>query len=61
MTLDTDPVRTEPPRTIYPRRCHDAADPNRELLARRPPPCLYLEVTNRCNLLCATCRRTYVE
>src|SRR5262249_60370435 len=27
----------------------------------RPPPpvCLYLEVTNRCNLLCTTCPRTY--
>ena len=23
--------------------------------------CLYLEVTNRCNLLCTTCPRTYVE
>jgi MoaA/NifB/PqqE/SkfB family radical SAM enzyme len=29
--------------------------------AARPPVCLYLEVTNRCNLLCATCPRTYVE
>ena len=25
------------------------------------PVCLYLEVTNRCNLLCTTCPRTYVE
>ena len=23
--------------------------------------CLYLEVTNRCNLLCTTCPRTYAE
>jgi radical SAM protein with 4Fe4S-binding SPASM domain len=29
--------------------------------ARRPPVCLYLEVTNRCNLLCTTCPRTYAE
>ena len=29
--------------------------------AARPPVCLYLEVTNRCNLLCTTCPRTYVE
>src|ERR1700720_577418 len=25
------------------------------------PVCLYLEVTNRCNLLCVTCPRTYEE
>ncbi len=29
--------------------------------ATKPPVCLYLEVTNRCNLLCTTCPRTYVE
>ena len=29
--------------------------------AAKPPVCLYLEVTNRCNLLCTTCPRTYVE
>src|SRR5580698_9167502 len=26
-----------------------------------PPICLYLETTNRCNLLCTTCPRTYEE
>src|SRR6266576_2480885 len=25
------------------------------------PVCLYLETTNRCNLLCTTCPRTYEE
>jgi MoaA/NifB/PqqE/SkfB family radical SAM enzyme len=29
--------------------------------ADKPPVCLYLEVTNRCNLLCTTCPRTYAE
>ena len=29
--------------------------------AEAEPVCLYLEVTNRCNLLCTTCPRTYVE
>jgi MoaA/NifB/PqqE/SkfB family radical SAM enzyme len=29
--------------------------------AERLPVCLYLEVTNRCNLLCTTCPRTYEE
>src|SRR5207253_606770 len=37
----------------------DAAELRGE--AQRPPVCLYLEVTNRCNLLCTTCPRTYVE
>jgi MoaA/NifB/PqqE/SkfB family radical SAM enzyme len=27
----------------------------------RGPVCLYLETTNRCNLLCTTCPRTYAE
>jgi len=29
--------------------------------AESPPVCLYLEVTNRCNLLCETCPRTFEE
>jgi MoaA/NifB/PqqE/SkfB family radical SAM enzyme len=31
----------------------------RPLGAAAPPVCLYLEVTNRCNLLCETCPRTF--
>ena len=50
-----------PGQTIDPRRYHEAADPNRSPIAPGPPICLYLEVTNRCNLLCATCPRTYVD
>ena len=46
---------------IDPPRYHEAADPSRAAVAQRPPVCLYLEVTNRCNLLCTTCPRTYVE
>ena len=30
-------------------------------IASDPPVCLYLEVTNRCNLLCETCPRTFEE
>jgi MoaA/NifB/PqqE/SkfB family radical SAM enzyme len=48
------------PPGIDPRRYHEAAEVEGPL-ARRPPVCLYLEVTNRCNLLCTTCPRTYVE
>ena len=45
---------------IDPRRYHEAAEAAGPV-AQRPPVCLYLETTNRCNLLCTTCPRTYVE
>ncbi len=32
-----------------------------ESIATSPPVCLYLEVTNRCNLLCETCPRTFED
>ncbi len=34
---------------------------DRSAIAGQPPVCLYLEVTNRCNLLCETCPRTFEE
>jgi MoaA/NifB/PqqE/SkfB family radical SAM enzyme len=34
---------------------------DRSPVAPGPPVCLYLEVTNRCNLLCTTCPRTYAD
>jgi MoaA/NifB/PqqE/SkfB family radical SAM enzyme len=40
-----------------PRRYFEAVQA-RDLQAP-PPVCLYLEVTNRCNLLCETCPRTF--
>ena len=46
---------------VDPRRYHEAAPEAVSREAERPPVCLYLEVTNRCNLLCTTCPRTYVE
>jgi MoaA/NifB/PqqE/SkfB family radical SAM enzyme len=52
---------TTPPRLSDPRRYHEAAPARAASRAERPPVCLYLEVTNRCNLLCTTCPRTYVE
>ena len=30
-------------------------------IAQQEPVCLYLETTNRCNLLCTTCPRTYEQ
>jgi len=44
---------------VDPRRYHESVAGERTEIARRPPVCLYLEVTNRCNLLCTTCPRTF--
>jgi MoaA/NifB/PqqE/SkfB family radical SAM enzyme len=41
------------------RRYFDAVSNKRSKIAEAPPVCLYLEVTNRCNLLCQTCPRTF--
>jgi hypothetical protein len=37
------------------------ADAHLAAVAAHEPVCLYLETTNRCNLLCTTCPRTYEE
>src|SRR6202789_2133961 len=44
-----------------PRRYFEAVEEARTAEAASPPVCLYLEVTNRCNLLCETCPRTFEE
>ncbi len=44
-----------------PTRYFEAVGSAREVAAEAPPVCLYLEVTNRCNLLCETCPRTFEE
>ena len=59
---DATPSRTERLMTVTaikdPRRYFEAVD-TRKRQATAPPVCLYLEVTNRCNLLCETCPRTF--
>ena len=47
--------------SVDPRRYHESAPREASARAARPPVCLYLETTNRCNLLCTTCPRTYAE
>jgi MoaA/NifB/PqqE/SkfB family radical SAM enzyme len=42
-----------------PRRYFEAVAEARSPIAQTPPVCVYLEVTNRCNLLCETCPRTF--
>ncbi|MBV8103704.1 MAG: radical SAM protein [Hyphomicrobiales bacterium] len=59
MKLELGAARSGQAAAIDPRRYHEAADPKRPPIAERPPVCLYFEVTNRCNLLCTTCPRTY--
>jgi MoaA/NifB/PqqE/SkfB family radical SAM enzyme len=44
-----------------PRRYFESVGANRADIAEQPPVCLYLEVTNRCNLLCETCPRTFED
>src|SRR5947209_17534746 len=51
----TSTPRAEPdPRRYF---AHIAAE--RGAVAEAEPVCLYLETTNRCNLLCTTCPRTF--
>ena len=41
------------------RRYFETVGERRAQVAQTPPVCLYLEITNRCNLLCETCPRTF--
>jgi MoaA/NifB/PqqE/SkfB family radical SAM enzyme len=44
-----------------PRRYFERVGDARSEQAGSEPVCLYLETTNRCNLLCTTCPRTYED
>ena len=52
---------TEQSRLRDPRRYFEEVENTRAREAAAPPVCLYLETTNRCNLLCETCPRTFEE
>src|ERR1700720_4008561 len=45
---------------VDPRRLYESVAASGEK-PEHEPVCLYLETTNRCNLLCTTCPRTYEE
>src|SRR5580704_11761199 len=47
-------------RTVDPARYFESVDTGSDV-PEHEPVCLYLETTNRCNLLCTTCPRTYAE
>jgi MoaA/NifB/PqqE/SkfB family radical SAM enzyme len=44
---------------VAPRRYFEAIGEERPRFADAMPVCVYFEVTNRCNLLCETCPRTF--
>ena len=46
---------------VDPRRYHETVADTLSPVATAEPVCLYLETTNRCNLLCTTCPRTYAD
>ena len=48
-------------RSVDPRRYFEAVGRDRGETAAADPVCLYLETTNRCNLPCTTCPRTFEE
>src|SRR5271154_6111416 len=56
----TNRQMSETKRTVDPRRYFESVHADSEV-PEHDPVCLYLETTNRCNLLCTTCPRTYAE
>src|SRR5256884_4609208 len=55
------PMQPSPEVKVDPRRYFESVEEGRSKHAARQPVCVYLETTNRCNLLCTTCPRTYEE
>jgi MoaA/NifB/PqqE/SkfB family radical SAM enzyme len=56
------PTRNVQPSSLPdPRRYFETIGAERSPIATAEPVCLYLETTNRCNLLCETCPRTFEE
>src|SRR5215469_18408323 len=56
------PMQSSPEVKVGPRHYFESVDDKpRGEHATRQPVCVYLETTNRCNLLCTTCPRTYAE
>jgi MoaA/NifB/PqqE/SkfB family radical SAM enzyme len=58
--MSGDPVAADEP-ARRPARYFDHVVEHRGPRAEAEPVCLYLETTNRCNLLCTTCPRTFED
>ncbi|MEJ0068280.1 MAG: radical SAM protein [Pseudomonadota bacterium] len=56
-----DVVGAHADKPLDPRRYFEQIGADRDVVAATEPVCLYLEVTNRCNLLCTTCPRTFED
>jgi MoaA/NifB/PqqE/SkfB family radical SAM enzyme len=56
----TQEAPTQNAQPVDPRRYFEKVERKRAQ-EQKLPVCLYLETTNRCNLLCTTCPRTYAE
>jgi MoaA/NifB/PqqE/SkfB family radical SAM enzyme len=54
-------TQSRPETELDPRRYFESVGKPRSNAAADRPVCVYLETTNRCNLLCTTCPRTYEE
>jgi MoaA/NifB/PqqE/SkfB family radical SAM enzyme len=54
-------MQPQSPPKVDPRRYFESITEPRAERVPAAPVCVYLETTNRCNLLCTTCPRTYVE
>src|SRR5882672_8674401 len=54
-------TQSRPETELDPRRYFESIAKIRSENAASRPVCVYLETTNRCNLLCTTCPRTYEE
>ena len=54
-------TQSQPDTKVNPERYFESIGERRSNRAERQPVCVYLETTNRCNLLCTTCPRTYEE
>jgi MoaA/NifB/PqqE/SkfB family radical SAM enzyme len=54
-------TQSRPEGRLDPRRYFESAGDRRGARSTAAPVCVYLETTNRCNLLCTTCPRTYEE
>ncbi len=59
--LDLPPTASLEAKKADPRRYFERISDKRTPIATEDPVCLYLETTNRCNLLCTTCPRTFEE
>src|SRR5438552_13527374 len=55
------PTQSSPEVKVDPRRYFESTEERPGDQAAQRPVCIYLETTNRCNLLCTTCPRTYEE